>query len=72
MIIYVDGSCSKNGSVENEGGFGAVIINDDNSIQLHREREENTTNFASLLVAILDAMSLTPAAVKYNSEAEAL
>lgn len=56
MIIYVDGSCSKNGSVENEGGFGAVIINDDNSIQLHREREENTTNNRQELKAILWAM----------------
>ena len=28
MIIFTDGSCLKNGSENNEGGFGVVILDD--------------------------------------------
>lgn len=57
MTIYVDGSCSKNGANENIGGFGAVVIDENNEISLlYQEREENTTNNRQELKAILWAM----------------
>lgn len=44
-IIYVDGSCNNNGFFPNKGGFGAVILDEnENLLNTYYETEENTTN----------------------------
>ena len=51
MIIYTDGSCSKN---PGPGGFGVVVLDDaENILITHSERSENTTNNREELKAIL-------------------
>ena len=57
MIIYVDGSCRGNGKTENMGGYGVVILDDnENLIEAYADYEENTTNNRQELHAILFAM----------------
>ena len=64
MIYYTDGSCTKNGSMYNEGGFGVVVLNDDGTYDhCYSKRSENTTNNREELKAILYVM-LTAAAPK--------
>ena len=54
MIAYTDGSCLKNGSQENSGGFGVVLLNEDGSFcDCHQKFCENTTNNQEELKAIL-------------------
>ena len=56
MIIYVDGSCLGNGKNENTGGFGVVILDDDeNLVELYSHSSHNTTNNREELKAILYA-----------------
>lgn len=51
MIIYTDGSCSRN---PGPGGFGVIVLDDnENLLSYHSEREENTTNNRQELKAIL-------------------
>ena len=55
-IIYVDGSCNNNGFFPNKGGFGAVILDEnENLLDTYYETEENTTNNRQELKAILYA-----------------
>lgn len=57
MIAYVDGSCNGNGKAVNSGGFGVVVLdNNENIIYTHSERCENTTNNREELKAIIYAM----------------
>lgn len=57
MVIYVDGSCNGNGKAVNSGGFGVVVLdNNENIIYTHSERCENTTNNREELKAIIYAM----------------
>lgn len=57
MVIYVDGSCNGNGKAVNSGGFGVVVIdNNENIIHTYSERCENTTNNREELKAIIYAM----------------
>ena len=43
MIIYTDGSCTRN--PDGPGGFGVVILDDsENLITTHSERSDKTTN----------------------------
>lgn len=57
MIVYVDGSCNGNGKAVNSGGFGVVVLdNDENLVYTYSKRCENTTNNREELKAILYAM----------------
>lgn len=57
MIVYVDGSCNGNGKAVNSGGFGVVVLdNDENLVYTYSKRCENTTNNREELKAILYTM----------------
>lgn len=57
MIIYVDGACSGNGTAAAVGGFGVVVLDDnENLITTYSKRNENTTNNKEELRAILYAL----------------
>lgn len=58
MLIYTDGSAKGNGKANNSGGFGVVIVSDDNQnlITQYSHFENNTTNNIQELKAILWAM----------------
>lgn len=57
MVIYTDGSCNGNGKAVNSGGFGVVVLdNNENIIYTYSERCENTTNNREELKAIIYAM----------------
>ena len=57
MIIYTDGSCLGNGKAVNSGGFGVVVLdNNENLLYNYSKRSENTTNNREELKAILYAM----------------
>lgn len=54
VIFYTDGSCLKNGSQENTGGFGVLGLDKDEKIVVsYSKRSENTTNNREELKAIL-------------------
>ena len=54
MIIYTDGSCLGNGKSENSGGFGVVVLdNNENLLYTYNKRNENTTNNREEIRAIL-------------------
>ena len=54
MIIYTDGSCLGNGKSENSGGFGIVVLdNNENLLYTYNKRNENTTNNREEIRAIL-------------------
>ena len=54
MIIYTDGACSGNGSAAAVGGFGVVVLDDDeNIIETYNKQNQNTTNNREELRAIL-------------------
>ena len=57
LICYTDGSCLKNGSQENSGGFG-VVVTDNNQTLLfcYSKQNNNTTNNAEELKAIVYTM----------------
>ena len=74
MIIFTDGSCLKNGSENNEGGFGVVILDDNgNFIDCYQKQSNNTTNNAEELKAILYALlrfgKVRPAPIVYSDSA---
>lgn len=57
LKIFVDGSCKGNGSKSSLGGFGIVIINeDDKIIHQYQSFKEPTTNNEMELSAILYAL----------------
>ena len=58
MIAYTDGSARGNGKENNFGGFGVVIVEDDNQtyVSQYAHFEENTTNNIQELKAILWVM----------------
>ena len=57
MIIYTDGACQGNGSQHSRGGFGVVVLdNDENLLYYYNKLCENTTNNKEELKAILYAM----------------
>jgi ribonuclease HI len=63
MIIYTDGACSGNGSANAVGGFGVIVLDDnENLITTHHEQVQNTTNNRMELSAILWTM------IKYGKE----
>lgn len=72
--IYVDGSCIKN----NKGGFGVVVIENNNILTTYSERFEDTTNNQMELKAILWAMhyiidnNITDKAIIYSDSQYAI
>lgn len=63
MTIYVDGACSANGSATAVGGFGVVVLDDDeNILELYNHQSLNTTNNREELRAILYAL------IKYGKQ----
>lgn len=57
MIIYTDGACSSNGSAAAVGGFGVVVLDDnENVIDKYMKQNTNTTNNREELRAILWAL----------------
>ena len=58
LIAYTDGSCKGNGKEFSEGGFGVVIVDEnDNIIHQFQNFEKNTTNNIQELKAILWTMT---------------
>jgi len=56
MIIYTDGSAQNNGKANSSGGFGVVVLdNNENLIYNYNKREENVTNNQMEIKAILYA-----------------
>ncbi len=56
ITIYTDGSCSKNGSKDAEGGFGVVVCKDGKIIDAYYEHAVGTTNNRMEIEAILWAL----------------
>ena len=57
MILYVDGACRGNGKDTASGGFGVVVLDDEeNIIDLYSKHCDGTTNNREELKAILYAM----------------
>ena len=56
MTIYTDGSCLGNGKAHNTGGFGVVVLdNDENLLYTYSKQSADTTNNREELKAILYA-----------------
>ena len=56
MIIYTDGSCLGNGKEHNIGGFGVVVLdNNENLLYTYSKQSADTTNNREELKAILYA-----------------
>ena len=54
MVIYTDGSCLGNGKSVNSGGYGVIVLdNDEKLLYNYNKRSENTTNNREELKAIL-------------------
>lgn len=54
MICYTDGSCQGNGTDLAQGGFGVVVLDDqEHLLKTHAKRNNNTTNNREELRAIL-------------------
>lgn len=54
MVIYTDGSCLGNGKSVNSGGYGVIVLdNDEKLLYNYSKRSENTTNNREELKAIL-------------------
>lgn len=77
MIIYTDGACSANGSANAVGGFGVVVLDDnENLITCYKEHADKTTNNRMELSAILWAMfqygNEQPVPIVYSDSAYAV
>lgn len=54
MVIYTDGSCVGNGKAINSGGYGVIVLdNDEKLLYNYSKRSENTTNNREEIKAIL-------------------
>jgi ribonuclease HI len=54
MVIYTDGSCNGNGKAHNRGGFGVVVVDNDEKLLFnYNKRCEDTTNNREEIKAIL-------------------
>lgn len=56
--IYCDGSCLGNGNVENFGGFGVVVVVNDNVHSVYKKGCRNTTNNRMELEGVIFAIKL--------------
>jgi ribonuclease HI len=72
MICYTDGACRANGKDNAAGGFGVVVLDDNqNIVDLYSKHCEGTTNNREELKAILYVM-LKYGKKEYNSYGEIL
>lgn len=63
VTIYTDGACQRNGKKENSGGFGVVVIDEEqNIVEKYSKLCSNTTNNREELKAILYAL------IKYGTK----
>lgn len=74
MTIYTDGSCLSNGSSENTGGFGVVVLNDNEEfLTCYQKKSVNTTNnreeLKAILYALLEYGKKRPAPIVYSDSA---
>lgn len=74
MTIYTDGSCLSNGSSENTGGFGVVVLNDNEKfLTCYQKKSVNTTNnreeLKAILYALLEYGKMRPVPVVYSDSA---
>ena len=74
MTIYTDGSCLSNGSSENTGGFGVVVLNDNEEfLTCYQKKGVNTTNnreeLKAILYALLEYGKMRPAPIVYSDSA---
>ena len=54
MVIYTDGSCVGNGKAVNSGGYGVIVLdNDEKLLYNYSKRSKNTTNNREEIKAIL-------------------
>ena len=54
MVIYTDGSCCGNGKAVNSGGFGVIVVDNNEKLLFnYNKRSENTTNNREEIKAIL-------------------
>lgn len=77
MIIYTDGACSKNGTATAHGGFGVVILDDNQElITTYKKHSECTTNnreeMKAILYALLTCGKNSPRPVVYSDSAYAV
>lgn len=56
LEIYVDGSCSGNGAVFNQGGIGIVVTENNQVIEQYNQNYINTSNNRMELLAIIYVM----------------
>lgn len=58
LIIYTDGSCRGNGKAENTGGYGFIILNNEEEVLVKVGKQEfNTTNNRMEMMAIIHGIS---------------
>lgn len=69
ITIYTDGACRGNGKEDTIGGFGIVLIYNENIKEI-KEAYTNTTNNKMELMAVIKALSLLkePCRVKLHSD----
>lgn len=66
IIIYTDGSAKANGSLDNRGGWGLVVMRNGSLLETYNESSFNTTNNREEIKAVLKAFEL--AQTKYKNE----
>lgn len=67
LKIYTDGSCKGNGTQKSRGGWGFLILNEDEEILLEKGgNEKNTTNNRMELTAIIEAIQRVEIFAKYH------
>ena len=77
MIIYVDGACSGNGSTNAVGGFGVVVLDDnENLITTYSKYNEQTTNnreeIRAILYTLINYGKTQPTPIVYSDSAYAV
>lgn len=57
MIVYTDGACAQNAKSTGQGGYGVVVLDDnENLITTYSHKENNTTNNRQEMKAIIWAL----------------
>ena len=64
--LYTDGSCSKNGSKENFGGYAVILTINNKSVKIYKESKSNTTNNEMEMMAVLQAIKIAKILTKTN------
>ena len=64
--LFTDGSCSKNGSKENFGGYAVILTINNKSVKIYKESKSNTTNNEMEMMAVLQAIKIAKILTKTN------